>query len=125
ARRDRMADEIRSGDSKVRVVRLLGQSRRRWRVGDSRLPQTQCRGSVDRALDRRGLPPRARRIRPLKTSTCPSSNFPTERAYSVLLCGMLPPDSALSPSPSCSTTSRFTVRVRLACLRPYTPPRKV
>jgi hypothetical protein len=29
----------------------------RWCVGDARLPQTQCRRvSVDRALDRRGLP---------------------------------------------------------------------
>jgi 2-polyprenyl-6-methoxyphenol hydroxylase-like FAD-dependent oxidoreductase len=40
--------------------------------------------------------------------------------------GMLPTGSALSPSPSCGiTTSRSTVPVRLACLRPCTPPRKV
>jgi hypothetical protein len=121
-----MADEIRNGDSKVRVVRLLGHrdDAGAWELRDflkrsvvefqwiELSTEEDCRREL-------GLPD-------LKNINLPSSNFPTERVFSVPLCGMSPTSSALSPSPGCgSTTSRSTVRVRLACLRPCTPPRKV
>jgi hypothetical protein len=121
-----MADEIRNGDSKARVVRLFGHrdNAGAWQIRDflkrsvvefqwiELLTEEDCRRELG--------------LSDLKTSACPSSNFPTERACSVPLCAMSPTGSALSPSPSCAgTMSQFTVLVRPACLRPCTPPRKV
>jgi hypothetical protein len=95
-----MADEIRNGDSKVRVVRLLGH---RDDAGAWQIPDFLKRSVVESQW--------------IELST--EEDCRRELGLSDL-------NSALSPSPGCgSTTSRSTVRVRLACPRPCTPPRKV
>src|SRR5271167_4525163 len=93
-----MADEIRKGDSKVRVVRLLGH---RDDAGAWQIRDFLKRSVVEFQWIELSTEEDCRReqaCRTLRTSACPSSNFPTERAYSVQLCGTSPNDSALSPS---------------------------
>ena len=94
-----MADETRNGDSKVRVVRLLGH---RDDAGAWEIRDFLKRSVVEFQWIELSTEEDCRRelgLQTLRTSTCPSSNFPTERAYSVPLCGMSPTDSAFVTKP--------------------------
>jgi len=120
-----MADETRNGDSKVRVVRLLGHrdDTGAWEIRDflkrsvveSQWIELSTEEDCRREL---GLD--------LKNVNLPVVELPDgTRLFGPTLRDVAD-RSAFSPSPSGgSTTSRSTVRVRLACLRPCTPPRKV
>src|ERR1700738_2086205 len=114
-----MADEIRNGDSKVRVVRLLGH---RDDAGAGQIRDFLKRSVVEFQwieLHTEENSCRELGLSDLKNVNLPVVELPDGTRLFGPLCGMLPTDSALSPSPSCgSTTSRSTVPVRLACLRP-------
>ena len=121
-----MADEIRNGDSKVRVVRLLGH---RDDAGAWEIRDFLKRSVVEFQWIELSTEEDCRRelgLSDLKNVNLPVVELPDGTRLFGPTCGMLPTGSASSPSPSGgSTTSRSTVRVRLACLRPCTPPRKV
>jgi hypothetical protein len=121
-----MADEIRNGDSKARVVRLFGHrdNAGAWQIRDflkrsvvefqwiELLTEEDCRRELG--------------LSDLKNVSLPVVELPDgTRLFGPTLRDVAA-GSALSPSPSCAgTMSQFTVLVRPACLRPCTPPRKV
>ena len=121
-----MADEIRNGGSKVRVVRLLGH---RDDAGAWEMRDFLKRSVVEFQWIELSTEEDCRRE--LALSDVKNVNLPVvELPDGTRLFGPTLRDVAdrlgFLPSPSCgSTTSRSTVRVRLACPRPCMPPRKV
>ena len=78
-----MGNEIRNGASKRRVVRLLGHAddTGAWEIRDF-LKRSVVEFQWIELSPKRTVAASSA-CRTLRTSTCPSSNFPTERVYSV------------------------------------------
>ena len=121
-----MADEIRNGDSKVGVVRLLGH---RDDPGAWQIRDFLKRSVVESQWIELSTEENCRRelgLSDLKSVNLPVVELPDGTRLFGPTLRMSPTGSALSLSPGCgSTTSRSTVRVRLAYPRPCTPPQKV
>src|ERR1700730_3915401 len=99
-----MVDEIRNGDSKVWVVRLLGHrdDTGAWEIRDFLKRSVVEFQWVELSTEEDFF--RELGLSDLRNVNLPVVELPDGTPSSAPLCGTLPTGSALSPSPSCAST---------------------